>query len=362
MKHILSAVLAILILSPQGAGAQSLDSNWRHTGDDGKWSVKMKGDIDFADDDASVTAMSRDAIIRIRWEEGRKDVRLDIERSGGEIEYDFRENGNKIATASARSRIGELLLKVIRETGVHADRRVARILADGGPDAVFREIENIESGGSTSRYLRQVVAQGDLNRGDLVEVTKVADRRVGSSGDRSRLLIGIAEYYVGDPDAMSAWTAAVRGISSSGDKSRVLIRALQGELDAASMAAILYVTRTVSSSGDKSRVLIAAADQYRNDDEVRRAFFTAAESVSSSGDLSRVLIATLKRADLNDQSMITLFKVARTISSSGDKARVLIAATGYVDGEAMEEAFLDAAETVSSSGDRGRVLSALMRS
>ncbi|MFT5143258.1 MAG: hypothetical protein ACI80V_001649 [Rhodothermales bacterium] len=361
MKHILSTVLALLVLLPVSASAQSLDMNWRHNDDDQKWSVKMKGDIEFADDDASVRTMSRNAVIQIRWEEGRKDVRLDVERSGGEIVYDFREDGKKMSTASAGSQIGDLLLMVIRQTGVHADRRVARILAHGGPEAVLREIGQIKSGGTTSRYLRELVAQGELNRANLVEVIKVAEPRIASSGDRSRLLIGISEYYVGDPGAMSAWTAAVRGVSSSGDKSRVLISALQVELDAASLTAILDVIKTVSSSGDKSRVLITATGQYRNDSEVRRAFFKAAETVSSDGDLSRVLIATLRRADLDDQSMITLFTVARTISSSGDKARVLIAATSHVEGEAVEEAFMDAAETVGSSGDRGRVLSALMR-
>jgi bla regulator protein blaR1 len=361
IRNALAASLLLMTLVGSANAQSSANWNWNHVDDGARLSVKMSGEFEFTDNDSAVKSMSSGSHIRIRSERGRRSRRLDIERVGGQIRYDYREDGERIAFEAARTRIGELLLHVIRESGINADKRVARLLHQGGPEAVFGEIELIEGSGSSAKYLRELVAQGDLDSADLRETAKLAVSEVASSGDRSRLLITTAETFLADQDASGSWVEAVSSISSSGDKSRTLIRAMREDLGPEALIQVLAVARTISSSGDKSRVLIAAGDHFENSDGLREVYFGTARTIASSGDLSRVLIALARGADLDNDSMIGLLETARVISSSGDKSRVLIAAARYIESESAEAAYLDTAETISSSGDRGRALTALMR-
>ncbi|MBO6575016.1 MAG: hypothetical protein JJ896_06365 [Rhodothermales bacterium] len=383
-------LLALLVAAP--ASAQSdRKMNWRMTHDHVDFSVRMDGEVEFASDYRSVTRMSRDAYLRIRKEERRRDWRLDVEREGSTIVYDFRRNGDRIPAAQATEEIGDLILWVVRETGIDAERRVRQLLADGGADLVFDEIEIIQSSSSSRRYLQHLVNLGDLEESELVRAAVLAEDEIPSSGDRARFLINTVDHFAGHVRAEAAWSktagsvpssgdrartlmagleaeldathilTAAKSIPSSGDKSRVLLRAIGKEMAPADMVLLLQAATSVSSSGDRSRVLIAAAPHMAAEEASRAAYFEAARGIPSSGDRARVLLAVIENVELDQPSWLALFQATTSISSSGDKARVLMRAVPFVEGERMEEAFLEAAESIPSSGDRTRVLTALVR-
>jgi hypothetical protein len=389
MKHLVF-LFAVAFLVQPGSAQNGDRYQWTSQSDGEKISVKMNGEIEFARDYRSVTSMSRDAHIRIRREFGRRDWRLDIERDGQEIKYDYRKDGDRMSFASAREEIGDLLLSMVREGGIDAERRVGILLSDGGPERVLAEIRLIERSSGSSRYLTRLVAQADLSNAQLVEVAKLAVEEVASSGDRSRVLMATAPSFKGDRQTEGAWLRAAATVPSSGDRSRVLMRGMDEGLSMDGIAKIassipssgdktrvilraldtnpsddelvelLDAAGSISSSGDRSRVLLALSDRIQDSASVRSAFVANARGISSSGDKARVLLRVLQSDNVDAESLVDVLVVAKTISSSGDRTRVLISASKFVEGERAEAAYMDAVEGISSSGDRSRALRALL--
>ncbi len=88
--------------------------------------------------------------------------------------------------------------QMIRESGVGAERRVARILRQGGPPAVITEIGLIHSDGSKRIYLEQLFSQATLNTEQLKEAARLI-RGISSDGDKAQVLTTVDEkYFNGD--------------------------------------------------------------------------------------------------------------------------------------------------------------------
>lgn len=388
MKY-LSLLLLVLLVHP-AAGQTSFDHHWRWNTDDSKLDVKIEGDITFARDYRSVQSMSRDAIIRIEKEVRRDDWDLRIRREGSQIVYDYRRDGRRISAADAGDEIGDLLLSVVRDGGLDAERRVGILLEDGGVSAVLHEVELIERGSGAGRYLRELVAQADLSSRQLVEVAALATEKVHSSGDRARFLMTTAAEFQGERSTEAAWLKAassvpssgdrsrvlmhaidsginlqaiaglIGGIPSSGDKTRVILHGLQADPSPEAVAVLVNASQTIASSGDRTRALLAAAPHIEESSSVRQAFVVSARSIPSSGDKTRLLLRVFSSEKLSQDVLVEALGVASSIASSGDRTRALIAASRHVEGEAAERAYLDAAEGIAGSSDRSRALRALI--
>lgn len=351
--------LAACVTMPRMGQAQT--HRWTHQDDDSLISVETEGPVTFSDDYRAVVSMGRGAQLSIRRREGRVDERLSVSMVQGKVTYDYRRGGKKVAYEVARKDIGDLLLIVVRETGLDAPERVARLLEAGGPERVFDEVALISSGNASARYLGALLEQARLSRTHLERLAAVAVEKVPSSGDRARLLRVAVVQFLENPAAFGAWAKAVQTIPSSGDRARTLLHALESPLSPPLLALVFESARGIASSGDKARVLVAGVEQFEDDTAVWAAFFSAAGTIPSSGDLARVLVAALTQPAMSGASLVRLLETSEFIASSGDRARVLVQAAPLVSGETEEAAYLKAAEGISSGGDRSRALRALIQ-
>lgn len=340
------------------------DRHFKWMNDDDLLDIRIKGDVEFTEDDAAVNRMSRNARLEIEQRKhGRRrtlEVRPDDD---GTVRYTYKVEGRtRPYDATTRDEVADLILMVIRNTGIDAERRVARILRRDGVDGVFDEIDRIESSSAKRRYFTALLEQGRLNTAQLQRLAREASRQIPSSGDRARFLKEAAPYYLANSAVYDAYFDAISTIASSGDHARVLIHLFdEQDLDPEAFFLLLRSARRLSSSGDKARVLIKATAHYENDPEIRKAFFEAVDTIASSGDQTRTLQALLDNADLDQASITALFASARGISSSGDKARLLTAAAPhFVNDPAQRAAFFEAVDTIPSPGDHTRVLLALL--
>ncbi len=364
-----------IILMPEQAEAQNRRSSFTemHDGDvHYKWSdgddlleIRLKGEMAFTADDKAVERMSRDGLLMIEeWKGGTRRTLEVRPASGGAPQCTYKVNGTERAyDAATRDEVARLILIVIRNTGIDADRRVARILEQDGLDGVFEEIRFIDSGYAKRRYFGALLEQGNLDTAALQRLAGEVTRQITSNGDRGRFLKKAAPYYLENSQAYDAYFDAVNTISSSGDHARVLMHLLdEHDPDREAFVRLLQSARRIASSGDKARVLKKATARYDNHPDVRAAFFEAVNTIPSSGDKTRVLKALLDNADLNAASVTALFQSARDIKSSGDKARLLTsAAPFFINDEAQRAAYFDAVNTIDSSGDHARVLQSLLR-
>jgi hypothetical protein len=164
-------LLSILILSPLAIATSAQESTttirdgghmrWAYSDGENRFDVQSEGDVVFGDDDRTILRISNGGYITISLTEGNRRVALDV-RPGrnGELVYDFKVNGRTREYDSAAQReIGELLLMVVRETGINAEARVARILQDSGPDGVFDEFLPVAAARASSEPLPRPIWQ-----------------------------------------------------------------------------------------------------------------------------------------------------------------------------------------------------------
>jgi len=324
-------------------------------------SVKIDGSVEFNDDDRDVKSLSPGGHFRMEegtWLSGRAyDVKAD---SAGNLTKTYSVGSSaKPLDSEGQAWLGRLLPQMIRESGVGAGPRVARILRQGGPQTVITEIGLIHSDGSKRVYLEQLFSQATLNTEQMKEAARLI-RGISSDGDKAQVLITVdGKYFTGDLRANLF--DAVESISSDGDKRRVLSDILKK--DAGSTDTLLSVTRAakhIASDGDKAEVMIEMAKPYRPNDGLGMAYFEAVKSISSDGDHARVLLTLLAVHGGDRDTLARVLRSAEKISSDGDKAHVLKEAVGhYSDDETIRKAFFDAANSISSDGDHQQVLVAL---
>jgi hypothetical protein len=325
-------------------------------------SVKVDGAIEFTDDDRDIKSLSPGGLFRI--EEGTW-----LSKRGYDVKADWAGNLKKTYSVGSSVKpldsegqewLARLLPQVIRESGIGAGPRVARMLRQGGPQAVISEIGLIHSDGSKRLYLEQLFSQATLNTEQLEESAKLI-RGISSDGDKAEVLVDVdGKYFTRElrPNLFQA----VGSISSDGDKRRVLSDIVKK--DAGNDDTFLGVTnaaRHISSDGDKAEVLIEMASSYRDKEGLGMAYFEAVKSISSDGDHARVLLTVLEAHGDDLDTLARVLRSAAKISSDGDKARVLKeAAARYSDAEPISKAFMDTANSISSDGDHQQVLVALV--
>lgn len=342
---------------------QSGETHMQMTSNDGwtSFSVRIDGVIEFTDDDRDVKSLSPGG--HFRMTEGTLlsgrgyDVRADL--AGNLTKTYLVGSSVKPLDSEAREWLARLLPQMIRESGVGATSRVGRILRQGGPQAVIKEIESIHSDGSKRIYLEQLFSQANLNTDQLNDSAKLI-RGISSDGDKSEVLVKVdGRYFTGE--LRPKLFEAVESISSDGDRRRVLSDILKK--DAGSTDTLLGATKAaghISSDGDKAEVLIEIARSYLEAGGLGMTYFEAVKSISSDGDHARVLMAMLAAHGDDQSTLCRVLKSAANISSDGDKARVLREAVPrYSDNEPINKAFMAAANSISSDGDHQQVLVAL---
>jgi len=324
--------------------------------------VKIDGAIEFTDDDRDVKSLPPNGHFRLEegsWFSGREyDVKADA--TGNLTKTYSVGRTSKPLDDEGRAWLGRLLPQVIRDTGIGAEARVARILRQGGPPAVLAEIGLIHSDGSRRVYLEQLFSQATLTAEQLKDSAKLI-RGISSDGDKAQVLITVDDkYFAGD--LRSYLFDVAESIHSDGDKRRVLSDIVKK--DAANTESLVRASRAarhISSDGDKAEVLVEIADPYRASDELHMVYFEAVNSISSDGDHARVLSKLLQAHGDDSDTLARVLRSAEKISSDGDKARVLKeAVSSYRDDQATRKAFFDAANSISSDGDHQQVLVTLV--
>jgi beta-lactamase regulating signal transducer with metallopeptidase domain len=324
--------------------------------------LKVNGTIEFTDDDRDIKTLSPNGDFRLeegRWFSSRAyEVKAD---SAGNLTRTYTVGWNKKPLDDeARAWLGRVLPQIIRDSGIGAGPRIARILRQGGPQAVITEIGLIHSDGSRRVYLELLFSQTTLNPSQLKDAAKLI-RGISSDGDKAHVIMTVGTKYFTD-ELRPYIFEATQSISSDGDKRRVLSDFVSKDGGSGdTLVSVAKAAKHISSDGDKAEVLIEVADSYRATEELRAAYFQAVNSISSDGDHARVLLKLLGKNGDDSETLVRLLRSAEKISSDGDKARVLEeAASHYRDEEPVRKAFFDAANSISSDGDHQQVLVTLV--
>jgi beta-lactamase regulating signal transducer with metallopeptidase domain len=326
-------------------------STW--SSDGRKVEMEIAGDIRFADDDATVAHVPDSGFLRIEecsgWSCKSVEYRADSVR--------YRVNGNeRPLDEAARSWVATVLPKIIREQGFDAEERAARILTQGGADALLREIDRISSDHSRSRYLTAAIESRKLEAEEL-RLAAQRIRRIGSDHDKANLLIQARDVYF-SAGLQPAWFDAADTISSDHDRRRTMLDAIdRASVDGPTLVLAARVTQRMSSDHDKAEVLKESATELMRNDEVRTAVLRAVDSIGSDHDRARVLKKFLHARDTSAAEVDSYCRSVARIGSDHDKKVLLVDAAPRLTPACME-----AVRSIGSDGDRREVLSRVLKS
>ena len=284
------------------------DSTWNmsSTHDNESLKVQARGRIEFTDDDADVKQLSPGGYLIIEKATGgvlsRERSRFEAREQNGSVTRKYSVNDKTLSDEEGRAWLKTFLPEFVRETGINADRRVARFLARGGPDAVLADITRTRSDYAKSTYMKELFKQTTLDAATLDKALRQAGREIASDYDSSQVLMAASELQPID-SAMPAFVEASRNIDSDYDARNVFTRALGRPSMTAALASQIFKAATpgagnsgISSDYDLAEVLIAtpprSSRRTPRDGSVPSTRFSlptivVASSPASSGPASR---------------------------------------------------------------------------
>lgn len=331
-------------------------------------SVKMQADGPFAFNTAENDLASLGAGDRLEMTVTQESTsrRIVFFNNGGKgIRHAYYIDGkSQPFDAGARRWLGGILPEILRETALNAKTRIARILKQGGPQAVVREIGRIRSGYARSVYIRDFSATGSLKKG-VVDKLIVLAADIGSGYEREQALVGLFRSQDLWRSQLSALLKAGAGIDSGYEKSQ-LLKTVAGKmpLDKKNVSTYLGMTATIHSDYEKRMALKALlARPGLQKQALAEVMSMAAEHMHASYDLRTTLAMTAARVDGSEVAAKAYCKAAERIGSSYDKRMALsklvrmakLNKAGYL-------CVLDAAAGIDSDYDRTTLLVGVARS
>jgi hypothetical protein len=172
--------------------------SWSNNGE--KFELSYDGEIEFTDDDTDIRSLSPGGYFKISdggWLGGRGvDIRAD---GSGNLTRRFRVGMiEKPYEPEGRAWLAQMLPRFIRQSGIGAQARVARILKSKGPAGVLSEISLIEGGYGKRIYFTQLFKTASLDAATVRQAFAQASREVSSDYELASLLIASQHFLTDD--------------------------------------------------------------------------------------------------------------------------------------------------------------------
>jgi beta-lactamase regulating signal transducer with metallopeptidase domain len=337
---------------------------WSNNGE--RLEVKYRGDIEFTDDDTDVRSITPGGWLTIT-DSGRTVDEHTVEfrsRSDGTLERRFWIGRNERPfDAEGRKWLAQVLPRFIRQTGIGASSRVARILKSKGAPGVLAEIALIEGSWAKRLYFAEFFKTPALDARTVQQALEQAGRQIDSDFELASLLIA-SDHLVTDEGTRKAYFDAARTIESDFEMRRVFSSALKkGPVAPALLAGVLESSASIDSDFEEATLLIQVANLQPIDSTTRGPFFKALATVDSAFERRRVLTAVLDRSDLSSETLTNVLEASALVRSDFERAAVLLE---FVKAHPIEGAarapFFNAVSSIDSAFERGRVLQAVARS
>jgi len=334
---------------------------WSYRDGGRKVRIEVDGEIKLTDDDRWIEALEEGGFISIFERKDGHTRKFGAENRSGELRLSYFENRERAEIDDrAREWVGDMLIDMVRRSGIGAEARLKRIYDMRGFEGVIDELEELKSGHVTRKYVA-VLFEYNLSESEKLRVLALIPNLFLSDYDRAELLIDIGEYCETDDELLAGYMNATRDLSSDYETRRVLSAiSLEGTSDPRVMELALEIAMEMSSDFDKAEYLIDLARENDNRFDLSKGFLDALESISSSYEKGRVLKSLIISGEISQDYVGEVLRFADNLESDYDKAELLIfSAKNLGIDEKMFELYVDAISQMSSDYDIKRTLFAL---
>ncbi len=295
----------------------------------GSFSIDMRGEITLNDAETDIKSISEGGYFKVSKTTFGTKRTVKIENKGdnrlirtflvGRNAEPYYPDGQKW--------LADILPEIIRNTGIAAEQRVARIFKKSGTEGVLEEISEINSDYVKRKYFEALLDLTGLPDGDIPNIIN----KIGAYMDSS--------YEVG------------KILGNNAD------RFLQNE---ASSRAFFRVAGRISSDYEKGKILTVVLDDHDIDDQVFEDALDATSTISSDYEVGKVLKRILEKRDLSNQRLAQVMEIVEDVSSDYEKGKILINLSSRRDlDDKVFVAILNSADAISSDYEMGKVVKAL---
>lgn len=319
--------------------------------------IRSRGAVEFNDEGDWITSVPAGGHFTVEEREGRSERRIEFRPGdrGPRIRY-FVNDDERALDASGREWAQRRVLHAVRESGIGAERRVARIRSRNGVAGVLQEIAQLRTDTGRRNYYRALLNGPALSAGEFSRVMDDVRRRMGSDTE-TRLVLIEAVDHAGDGSRMAAVLRAAEGIDSDVETRLVLNRVTQRHRlsDAASREAFFRAVSGMGSDVERRLVLIGALDGGVTDGASRESFFRAVDAFDS--DVERRIVLTQVLRDANEATAISAIQSAGEMSSDVEKRLVLTQVpSSHLRSARVAAAYRRVAAAMSSDVERRMVM------
>lgn len=300
----------------------------------GSISMRVNGAVTFNQQETNVKQVDGKATIFER--RGDKTFRIELTNDAQQhLKQRYWVNGNEQQfDAEGQQWLASAIPVVVREAGIDAEKRVARLLKKGGADAVLAEIELIDSSFARSRYINLLSSSAKLDaprlqrllnatnkidsdfelRGNflsLIEQQQLTPEmqvmllnstaeKMDSDFERRSVLQGLSPKLTQDSNVTLAWRKVIEKMDSDFE-ARSAIDAFAGreELTATQIDAALHATRHIDSDFEHRSALEGLVKHLKKaDPTLISSYLASARKIDSDFERKSALMTLLKQATL----------------------------------------------------------------
>ncbi len=327
--------------------------------------VKYKGEIEVTDDDEDIKSISAYGYLRFSKTAFGNRRRIEIEADAdGKLIRDYYVGGQRVAfDPEGREWMADVLIDVIRYSGIGAEGRVKRILKQEGVEGVVDEIAEMESNSVMTTYFSHLLEQPGLSTDDIALIARAIYIEMSSNTQRADLYREYDRIFLTSEEAAEAYFRSVGRLSSNTERSKVLRQAVRTRpLTDNILVSLLEATAQLSSNTETGAVLREVNTIFSNREEVRDMYFSVVDGMSSNTEKGSVLRDLLKRDVLIKSGYIDLYRSVENFSSNTEAGSVLKASIRFIPPDKdVFIAFFEAVNSLSSNTETGSVLRKLLR-
>jgi hypothetical protein len=330
LAGLLALAMALGTAAPAAAQRQhshTVNNNETHiisTHDGRRLEIRSRGEVEFNDGGDWVVSVPAGGMFTVEESGNGPDRRVEFRPGQGapRVRF-FVDGGERQLDATGREWARRLIRRAVRENGVGAERRVARIRARSGVAGVLAEVAELETDTGRRSYYRALLNGGRLSTAEFTRVMDDVGRRMGSDTE-TRLVLVDAAAQAGDGPRIASLLRAGGTMESDVEKRLVLSHLVSRQRlsDAASREAFFRVVEGMRSDVERRLVLNAVADQRPAEGPSRESYFRAVDRMSS--DVERRLVLSRILDGASAEATVGALNSAAEMNSDTEKRLVLM--------------------------------------
>jgi beta-lactamase regulating signal transducer with metallopeptidase domain len=330
---------------------------WNDNGE--RLTVRWTGPFRLSDDERDVAWIEEGARLTIADGWVFTD-RIEMRGLAGGVDRKFYRSGlEREFDNEARGFLVNSIQRMIR-SGMFAAERVARLLKQGGPDAVLAEMDRLQTNSSYVKrvYYLELVRRADLNVAQLTRVVERVGKDITSDHEKATVLLEVLQEGGVTDEQRAIAIRAAKTLRSDFERRRVLTAAMpSGTLSTELTLAVIDAVEQMNSSHERSQVLLTVAKRGGVTPQTSGRFMAAVSSMASAHEQRQVLSAVAAAPSLAEGVALDAVKAAGTINSPHEKRQAVSAYVNRSDASPkVAAAAMASAATINSSHEKAQVL------